>query len=297
MPDSILTQGSPITGGERVADAPLSWLRGFALSLRLLLRDRRAGELRVLTIGLIIAVASLTTVSFFTHRVRQALSQEAGQLLGADLVLISDRPIGSLWEQEAHSRGLHTMRTVRFPSMTVHGEKTQLTEIKAVSPGYPLKGRLAIDDGKRVVNHPGIPASGTAWADERLLARLGVNIGERIAVGSRELEMTARLSEDPETSISFLTLGPRLVMNMADLESTGLIQPGSRLTYRLGFAGPIEIVREFRERLQGQLQPGQRMEDVRDARPEVRSALERAEKFLGLSALLSVVLAAAAIAL
>lgn len=267
------------------------------MSLRLLARDWRAGELRVLIIGLVIAVASFTTVSFFTDRVRQALSQEAGQLLGADLVLISDRPIDTAFDRQAREHGLNAVRTVRFPSMTVHGDQTQLTEIKAVGPGYPLKGRLTIDDGQNTINHPPIPAPGTVWADERLLARLNVAPGERIKVGAREFEVAARLSEDPETSISFLTLGPRLLMNVNDLESTGLIQVGSRVTYRLGVAGPLTKVREFRETLQSQTQAGQRLEDVRDARPEVRSALERAEKFLGLSALLSVLLAAVAIAL
>jgi putative ABC transport system permease protein len=273
-----------------------SW-RACALSLRLLARDWRAGELRVLIVGLVIAVASFTTVSFFTDRVRQALSQQAGQLLGADLVLISDRPIDTAFDRQAREHGLSTVRTVRFPSMTMHGEQTQLTEIKAVGPGYPLKGRLTIDDGQNTISHPPIPAAGAVWADERLLARLNLSPGERITVGAREFEIAARLSEDPETSISFLTLGPRLVMNLSDLESTGLIQVGSRVTYRLGVAGPLTKVREFRETLQSQTQAGQRLEDVRDARPEVRSALERAEKFLGLSALLSVLLAAVAIAL
>jgi len=295
-PESVATLTPPSHRDERAPGTP-SWLHAVALSLRLLARDWRAGELRVLTIALVVAVASLTTVLFFTDRVRQALSQEAGQLLGADLVVISDRPIEASWEEQAKQRGLRTMRTVRFPSMTVHGDRTQLTEIKAVGPGYPLKGRLVIDDGAHKIQHPSIPASGTVWADERLLARLSVKIGERIQVGAREFQVAGELSEDPETSISFLTLGPRLIMNAEDLPSTALIQVGSRVTYRLGMAGSLTAVREFLERLERQTQAGQRVEDVRDARPEVRSALERAERFLGLSALLSVLLAAVAVAL
>jgi len=296
-PESIAAVRTPHARVDDTRATELSWMRGIALSLRLLARDWRAGELRVLVIGLVIAVASFTTVAFFTDRVRQALSQEAGQLLGADLVVISDRPIDAAWEQQARERGLDTMRTVRFPSMTVYGERTQLTEIKAVGTGYPLKGKLVIDDGKQAVQHPGIPPPGTVWADERLLARLAVSIGDSISIGARKFQIGARVSEDPETSISFLSLGPRLIMNLEDLESTQLIQVGSRVTYRLGFAGSMQAVRALRARLEGQTQAGQRVEDVRDARPEVRSALERAEKFLGLSALLSVILAAVAIAL
>jgi putative ABC transport system permease protein len=269
------------------------------LSLRLLARDWRAGELRVLVIGLVIAVSSLTTVAFFADRVRLALSLEASQLLGADLMVISDRPLDEALINEAHRRGLRTVETVRFPSMTLHEGQSQLTEIKAVGPGYPLKGRLTIDDGQRVLEKPldSVPVRGTVWVDERLLARLRLHIGDSIALGIRSFRVAARLTEEPETTVGFLNLGPRLILNLADLRSTGLIQVGSRVTYRLGLAGPGPAIREFRTLAEARAGPGQRVEDVRDARPEIRSALERAEKFLGLSALLSVILAAVAVAL
>lgn len=277
----------------------LSFVRGLALSLRLLARDWRAGELRVLVIGLVIAVTSLTTVAFFADRVRQALSQEASQLLGADLMVVSDRPVDSALAQEASRRGLRTVETVRFPSMTLHGEKSQLTEVKAVGPGYPLKGRLTIDVGQGLVERATgeMPAPGTVWVDERLLARLELSYGDSIALGIRRFRIAARVTEDPETSVGFLNLGPRLIMNLADLPSTELIQVGSRVTYRLGLAGPLADIQSFRTFAEARIRPGQRVEDVRDARPEIRSALERAEKFLGLSALLSVILAAVAVAL
>jgi putative ABC transport system permease protein len=266
----------------------------------MLVRDWRAGELRVLVVGLLIAVSSLTTVAFFADRVRQALSLEASQLLGADLVIVSDHPVDPAFTAEAQRRGLRTVQTVRFPSMTLHEGRSQLSEIKAVAPGYPLKGRLTVDDGKRGAMDQGaqaIPLPGTVWADERLLARLDMRVGDSVALGIRSFRIAARLSEEPETSVGFLNLGPRLIMNIADLPSTALITVGSRVTYRLGLAGTAEAIRAFRAFAQARLGPGQRVEDVRDARPEIRSALERAEKFLGLSALLSVLLAAVAVAL
>jgi putative ABC transport system permease protein len=130
-----------------------------------------------------------------------------------------------------------------------------------------------------------------------MLARLGVQIGDSVTLGSRSFRIAARVTEDPETSVGFLNLGPRLIVGLADLPSTGLIQVGSRVTYRLGLAGPLQAIRDYRGFAQSRAGPGQRVEDVRDARPEIRSALERAEKFLGLSALLSVILAAVAVAL
>jgi len=289
-----------LSPGQRAATArELPWRRALALSARMLGRDWRAGELRVLAVGLIVAVASLTTVAFFADRVKQALSAEANQLLGADLMLISDRPIAPSFAESARELGLATVDLVRFPSMTAARDSTVLTEVKAVGPGYPLKGRIAIrsEADAEPVRPQGIPEPGTVWVDDRLLGRLGVAIGDALGVGERRFRIGAQVVEDPETSVGFLNLGPRLTLNLADLPSTGLIAAGSRVSYRLGVAGPPAAVAAFRAQAQRAIGPGQRVEDVRDARPEIRSALERAEKFLGLSALLSVILAAVAVAL
>jgi len=282
-----------------LATSELGWLRAAGLSLRLLARDWRAGELRVLAIALIIAVASLSTVALFADRVERALGQEASQLLGADLVVVSDRPLDAALGSEAVRLGLSNVETVRFPSMTVAGDNTVLTEIKAVAPGYPLKGRIAVQAAEHAPDErpASIPESGTLWGDERLLSRLGVRIGESVDVGERRFRVAAQMTEDPETTAGFFSFGPRVIMNLADLPSTGLVTVGSRVSYRLSVAGKPADVQAFRDYAGARVGPGQRVEDVRDARPEVRSALERAEKFLGLSALLSVLLAAVAVAL
>ena len=300
-----MTQGAqvlarPAGGGARTGPGRrLSWGQGAALSARLLMRDWRAGELRVLAIALVVAVASLTTVAFFADRVRLALGVEASQLLGADLMVHSDRPLDGAIERSARALGLQTVGLLRFPSMTGNGDESVLTEIKAVEPSYPLKGRFSIRSrpDAPAVRPDGIPQPGTVWVDERLLARLAVSIGDDLQVGDRTLRIGALVLEDPETSVGFLNLGPRLTMNRDDLASTGLVTTGSRVSYRLAVAGPMPAVARFRSEVQPLLGPGQRVEDVRDARPEIKSALERAEKFLGLSALLSVVLAAVAVAL
>ncbi len=291
--------GASAAAGRAAPARQLSWKQGLALSARLLLRDWRAGELRVLTIALVLAVASLTTVAFFADRVRQALNVEANQLLGADLMVYSDRPLDEALRRLARRAELQTVELVRFPSMTGDGDASVLTEIKAVGPGYPLTGRFSIRTGPDAepVRPAGTPEPGTVWVDERLLVRLDLRIGDALEVGERSLRIAAQVIEDPETSVGFLNLGPRATMNLDDLDSTGLVADGSRVSYRLGVAGPPAAVERFRADAPALLGPGQRVEDVRDARPEMKSALERAEKFLGLSALLSVVLAAVAVAL
>jgi putative ABC transport system permease protein len=271
----------------------------FRLALRLLRRDSRAGELRLLGAAIVIAVASLTTVGFFTDRVQQALQRQSNQLLGADLTIVSDRPLTAEFEQAAASRGLAVTRGVGFPSMVVKGEENLLADIKAVGAGYPLRGELRIADVQFAPDRAAssVPPAGTAWADERLLTRLGVEIGTRIGVGATHLQVAALVTQEPESVIGFLNSLPRLIMNESDIAATGLIRTGSRVRYRLYIAGDDAAVDDYRNWAQPRLGAGQRVEGIRDARPEIRSALERAERFLGLAALVSVVLAAVAVAL
>ena len=269
------------------------------LAMRMLARDWRAGEQRLLALALIVAVGSVTTVAFFADRVARSLTSEASQLLGADLVVVSDKALDDSFAHTARDLGLSATAAVRFPSMAQFAGRTLLAEVKAVAPGYPLRGKLRIRTAENGPDfEPGkTPPAGEVWADERLLHRLDLKIGSRLGLGEREFTVAAMVSEEPESSAGFINLGPRLMMNAADLPSTGLIQPGSRVSYRLFVAGNAQAVASFREFASQAVGPGQRVEDIRDARPEIKSALERAERFLGLSALMTVVLAGVAVAL
>jgi putative ABC transport system permease protein len=274
-------------------------LRSVVLAGRMLVRDWRAGELRLLAAVLVIAVASVTTVAFFADRMKSALGNQANNLLGADLVLVSDRPLGDAFGDEARRAGLALVHLLKFPSMVLAGEANVLAEIKAVDPGYPLRGELRIGETRTVAGTATreAPAAGTVWVDDRLLARLGVKTGDAIGLGERQFRIAGVIVEEPEAAVGFLSLGPRLIMNAGDLPATGLVQPGSRVSYRLLTAGDPRSIEAFRAFALRRIGPGQRVEDVRDARPEIKSALEKAQRFLGLSALSSVVLAAVAVAL
>ena len=269
-------------------------MNSFALALRMLRREWRAGELRVLSAALVIAVASITSVGFFTDRVSRALAQQANMLLGADLAVISDHPLDSAIDQEALRRGLRTAHTLSFPSMVLHGERAQLAEIKAVSQGYPLRGQLRVAAPafapERATDT--IPDPGTVWLDPRLFKQMAVKTGEPIEVGASHLAVSAVLTHEPDRAGVMFNIAPRLLMNLADISATGLIQEGSRASYRLLVAGEADAVASFRAWATARLKRGERMEGVSDARPEIRSALSRAERFLGLAALTSIILAA-----
>lgn len=266
------------------------------LSLTLLQRDWRAGEWRVLLLALVLAVGSLSTVGLFADRVRQALQQQAQSLIGADLRVTSTRPISADHLAEAKRQGLQAIQSRAFPSMVIHGEQAKLSEILAVEAGYPLRGKIVIDDGREHVA-ASIPAVGTVWADERLLRNLDIKLGDAVEIGARRFIVAARLVKDIDVAMGFSSFAPRVTMNDADLAATGLLQEGSRITYRQMYAGDAQRIVELRQDLEAQLTGNEKLEDVRDARPEIRTALERAEHFLGLAALTAAILAGAAMAL
>ncbi len=272
----------------------------------MLSRDWRAGELTVMIAALVLAVASVGTVSFFADRVKTALTRQANLLLGADILVSGDRPLPETFAAEAQRRGLVATPALKFNSMVQRegadpGAGAVLADVKAVAAGYPLRGVIMlvnsnVPEGARAT---GIPRRGEAWPDARLAARLGVRIGDTIAVGDTTLKIGAIVQREPEVASGLLAIAPRLLVNLDDVPATNLLQPGNRAVYRLLVAdlSARDYLDPYLAWLQAQLQPGQRMENVRDLRPEVRQTLERAEKFLGLSALVAVILAAVAIAL
>lgn len=277
----------------------MKWVADAALALRLLARDWRAGELTLVAVAVVVAVASVTTVGFFADRVHQALSRQANQLLGADLVISGDRPLEAAFAAEAQRRGLQVAQMLRFPSMTAGNGQSVLAEVKVVTAGYPLRGDLRITDTQNTPDRRAteIPKPGTVWVDERLIARLQLHVGESIEIGKSRLPVAQIITQEPDSAIGFINAGPRIMLNDADIAATGLIQVGSRVRYRVLVAGAPAAIADYRSWVTPKLAPGQRVESIEDARPEIRSALERSEKFLSLAALLSVVLAAVAIAL
>jgi len=270
-----------------------------AIALRMLVRDWRAGELKLLALALIIAVASVTGVSFFADRVRQALVRDAHQLLGGDLLIRAHHPLDPSFTDEAVRRGVAVTSRIRFISMSRQGEATQLTGVKAVMNGYPLRGKLRIAPARNApdaVAH-GIPPRGSVWIDERLASALDAQVGERIALGEAEFTVAAILTLEPDRGVSFFNLAPRLIMNAADLPLTQLIQVGSHVHYGLLFAGEPEAIDGYQRWATARLGRGERVEDLESARPEIKAGLQRAQQFLGLTALLAVMLAAVAIGL
>jgi putative ABC transport system permease protein len=269
------------------------------LALRLLYRDWKAGELTVLATALLVAVSALTAVAFLTDRVGQTVEQRAAESLAADLRLASTELISDDYIAAASAAGLESARTASMPSVIFAGDANTLAGIRAVTELYPLRGELKTSPqllGEITVS-PSIPAPGEAWATPRLLARLGVDTGVTIEVGRVKLKLTRVLEHRPDEGFRFADLAPTLLINYADLEATGLVQPGSRVSWRMLFAGGRNEVEAFKAELNPQLASGERLEDIQDTNPQIKSAMERSGRFLNLSSLISVLLAAVAVAM
>ncbi len=285
----------------------------FKQSLRMTARDWRAGELRFLLIALIVAVAALSAVGFFIDRLRTGLNRDAHQLLGADLVLRADLPIRDEWKQEARRRGLLVADTVSFPSMAQAGEGeaslAQLSSVKAVGSGYPLRGKLKITtDAARAAAGSGsatrdTPAAGTVWVDHNLLAALKVKVGQSIRLGSSTFKVSQLIVHEPDRGGGFASLAPRVMLATSELEATGLTATGARADFGLQVAAPsaaeADEVAQFQlwvaERIrQGNIK-GVRIESLENSQPQMRATLDRADRFLSLVGLLSAMLAAVAV--
>ncbi|NLC23724.1 MAG: FtsX-like permease family protein [Oxalobacter sp.] len=277
-------------------------------SLRMTWRDWRAGELRFLLLALVVAVAALASVGFFVDRMQAGLQQDAHQLLGGDMVIASDKKLADDWFDEAKRLDLTWGETRIFPSMASivsdNGEPlTRLVSIKAVSKEYPLRGTL-----KTAVQLEGegeatrdTPVNGTVWADKALLLALNLSAGDKITLGNTVFTISRILVSEPDKSLSFVNFAPRIMMSLPDLEATGLVQPASRVSYRLILSGEAHAIETYRKwaksRLDNEANKGIRLETLDSSRPEMNTTLNRGEQFLSLVALLSAMLAAVAIAM
>lgn len=267
------------------------------LSLIFLHRDWRAGELRLLLLALIVAVAALSSVGFFVDRVRAALQGQAAQLLGGDLVIATTEAPHMALLERAEALGLRAARTVVFPSMaTSHragDAQAVLASVKAVDPGYPLRGGLRVD--QQEVSES--PLKGTVWVDPSLLGALEIQVGDTLQLGRSSFRVAGRVTLEPDRGSNFVNFAPRILMRLDELEATGLIQPASRVTWRLLVAGDRAAVQRFEQAAAQTPMPGQRLETLETGRPELRATLDRAQQFLALVSLLSALVAAVAIGL
>ena len=277
------------------------------LGWRTLWRDVRAGELRLLLVAVTLAVAALTSVGFFADRLQGGLARDALQLLGGDVVLVSDAPTPAALAQQAQALGLQTATSMGFPTMArapeAQGGGVKLVALKSVQPGYPLRGNMQVADAPGAAPYATreIPAQGEVWVDAQLLEALDLAMGDFLLLGDAQLRIGRLITLEPDRGGGFTGFAPRAMLNAADMAATGLVQPASRIAYRFAVAGAPSAVQAFSRWAALQVQEpgvrGVRLESLDSGRPEMKQTLERAQKFLNLVALLAALLSAVAVAL
>lgn len=271
----------------------------FKLALRLLKRDGRSGELTLLVLALLIAVASATTISLFADRMHRTLTVQAAEFLAGDLVLASSTPIEDVLLLRADALNVMRSQTAEFSSVLLENDQMLLAAIKAVSQGYPLRGFLKTQEAEggaeNQVTHG--PEPGTVWVEKRILSALSLHLGDMLTVGELPLRLTRILTYEPDKRGDFYSFSPRVVINQADLPATGVIQPGSHVHYFYQFIGEETRLGALKKWLKPRLNPSQRILDIHEDRPELGSALQRAERYLGLSSIVVILIAGVAIAM
>ena len=263
-------------------------------------RDFRAGDLRLLGLAVVVAVAAISSVGFLSDRVSRALERDAGQMLGADLVVELQTEADQAWVDRAQSLGLSAIRTWNFPSMvgSAAGE-LQLASVKVVESGYPLRGQLRTSKAMTEPDEPTVtaPEVGKVWVDGQLLALLGLSVGDTLSVGSQTLLVDRVITYEPDRGVQFVNVAPRVLIRAEDLAQSGLLGPGSRVRHSMLVAGDTQLVDDYRDWLKPQLTAAQELVTVNDGRPEITRTLERANEFLTLVVMIAVLIAAVAVAL
>jgi len=274
-------------------------VKAVVFALRSFGRELRSGEVLVLLAAVALAVSALTAVGFLTDRIGKAVARQANEVLAADLRLRSQERVPDEWRDLAHDYELDTAETMSFPSVVFNGDENALATIKVVSDKYPLRGSVRVSDtlfgDQRVVDD--IPAPGEVWADGALLARVGADVGDTLAVGELDLTVSAVLTYRPDQSIGFASLAPSVMLNIDDVSRSGLIGEGSRVRYALLVAGDEQAVAGFNEEIQDKLPESVRVRSQEDSSERAYNAADRAQRFLSLTAVISLLLSAVAVAM
>ena len=274
------------------------------LAINLLRRNWHSGELKLLGFSLMLAVAVLSGIAIFTDRLETTLISESNSVLGADYIVRGSKPHDNAWNTVAEQAEIKHTRSALFSSMVFAGDEMHLASVKAVDQGYPLRGQFEVSKIPFAMNSAdievasAIPDPGEAWVDSRLLPLLKIELGDKVAVGEYDLRITRVLIREPDSANPFSMTGARLIMNIADLEKTQVVQPGSRVDYQwLVASDDNNRLKSFIDDLKPQLSKHQRLVDINSAQERVGRTLDTSRQFLLLSAVIAVLLAGVAIAI
>ena len=279
-------------------------MRFLRLGLWLLRRERSSGEWRVLLLALIIGVGSVSTTGFLGDRLKRAMGEQGASFLGADLLVTSPRAIES-WPASltqnipAKSNPISTSQALEFSSMVAKGDAFQLATLRAVDAAYPLRGtvRIALQPFAESTSRPALPPPGALYVAPDLLPLLSAKVGDSVQIGEARFTIAGLVAEEPGQLGGMFGLAPRVFMRADEVERTHVLQPGSRVTYLYQFAGEPDQLTAFSATLKPTLDSTQRLIGSREGVETLRGAFANADRYIQLTALISLLLSVAAIAI
>lgn len=273
----------------------------FQLYVKLLIRQFRQSSIRLFCLAIAVACAVTFSISLLGNRLEQLFNMQAKEVLAADLVIQSSTELSKEQFKIIDSISLEDAKTIVFQSMANADSSNQflLSSVKAVSEDYPLLGELQISNelyGETQAIQD-IPKQGEAWVEDRVLNELNIDLNQYINVGEKAFKVTRVLVYEPDRGNNFYSFTPRILINWQDLEATQVVRPGSRVTYRYLFVGDEVEIDSLKQNLSGTLQLNQKFVTVQSANQSLSDTLDRAYRFLNVTALISVILGAIAAAL
>ncbi|WP_410955201.1 putative ABC transporter permease subunit YbbP [Raoultella planticola] len=253
-------------------------------------REWRSPSLLIVWLALSLAVACVLALGSIGDRMEKGLSQQSREFMAGDRTLRSSREVPAEWIDEARRLGLTVGEQLSFATMTFAGDTPQLADVKAVDDTYPLYGKLETQP-------PGLkPQAGSVLLAPRLMALLNLKIGDTLDVGDATLRIAGEVLQEPDAGFNPFQMAPRLMMNTADVAKTGAVQPGSRVSWRYKYAGTLQQLADYEKWLLPKLGPEHRWIGLEQDDSALGKSLERSQQFLLLSALLTLLLAVAAVA-
>lgn len=267
------------------------------LSLNFFFRNLKNGELKLLSLTLLIAIFSLSATLFFTTGIHATLLDKQGMLLGGDRVLASPTPIDPSFNAKAITLQLKSATTVTFLSMLVFNQDLALADVKAVDEHYPLKGNLQVSQKlfgpEQTVYH--VPEPGTVWLETNLFTLLNVDINDTIKIGNADFRVTRVLTFEPDRGGQGLTFAPRALINLKDVEKTQVLQPGSRQTYKLLVIGQENALKKWDEFVSPKLLPVQSYKVVGKEQPILDRVFTQTQDYLNMVILINIFFASIAV--
>ena len=265
------------------------------IAWRLFWRELSRGELWVIAFSLFLAVLTVVSLSGITESVRSALYQRSANFVAADKILRSSVGFNEQVQQQSERLGLQSSRQVQFDSMLFGAEQMQLVSVKAVSEQYPLRGELKLSSSLADQTQTAVLAPNQLFLEARLYSLLNIKVGDSLELGEKTFTAAGVIVAEPDAPLSVFGSAPRVLMHLADVAATGIIQPGSRIRYRMLFAGAEQSLKQLETDSKAVLGAQDQWQQM-DRESAIGSALDRSERFLLLSGLLGIVLAACAAA-